>query len=101
MAGSFVSDYVLNLSQKVLAQTEINLLGKGLGFSATPSFIKEADFRRDFNEVLPGKREKFNLTREECLPTRNFQGGRNVIIKPADKGSAVVIWDRKYYLKEA
>ena len=32
---------------------------------------------------------------------RNLQGDRNVIIKPADKGSAVVIWDRKYYLKEA
>ena len=25
---------------------------------------------------------------------RNLQGDRNVIIKPADKGSAVVIWDR-------
>ena len=32
---------------------------------------------------------------------RNLQEDRNVIIKPADKGSAVVIWDRNDYLKEA
>ena len=31
---------------------------------------------------------------------RSLQGDRNVIIKPADKGSAVVIWHRKDYLKE-
>ena len=43
MAGSFVSDYVFNLSKKVLSQTEINVLEKYLGFSPTPSFIKKAD----------------------------------------------------------
>ena len=59
MAGSFVSDYVFNLSKKVLAQTEINLLGKGLGFCPTPSFIKEADFRRDFNEFSRKMRWKW------------------------------------------
>ena len=32
---------------------------------------------------------------------RNLQGDRNVIIKLADKGYAVVIWDRNDYLKEA
>ena len=32
---------------------------------------------------------------------RNLEDDRNVIIKPADKGSAVVIWDRNDYLKEA
>ena len=30
----------------------------------------------------------------------NLQGGRNVIIKPAGKGSAVVIWERNDYLKK-
>ena len=49
---------------------------------------------------FPGKEEQFNLTREEYLTMRNLQGDRNVIIKPADKGSAVVIWDRNGYLKE-
>ena len=42
MKGSFVSDYVFNLSKKVLSQTEINVLEKRLGFSPTPSFINEA-----------------------------------------------------------
>ena len=32
---------------------------------------------------------------------RNLQSDRDVIIKPADKGSAVVIRDRNVYLKEA
>ena len=50
MKRSFVSDYVFNLSKKVLSQTEINVLEKGLGFSPTPSFINEADLRRGFNE---------------------------------------------------
>ena len=50
MIGSFVSDYVFNLSKKVLSQTEINVLEKGLGFSPTPSFINETDLRRDFKE---------------------------------------------------
>ena len=51
--------------------------------------------------VLLGKAEQFNLTREEYLTMRNLQSDRNVIIKPADKGSAVVIWDRNDCLKEA
>ena len=51
MKWSFVSDYVFNLSKKVFSQTEINVLEKGLGFSPTPSFFKEADLRSDFNEL--------------------------------------------------
>ena len=27
--------------------------------------------------------------------------GLSIIIKGADKGSVVVVWDREYYLKEA
>ena len=30
----------------------------------------------------------------------SLQNDRSVIIKPADKGSAVVVWDRLDYLKE-
>ena len=32
---------------------------------------------------------------------RSLQNDRSVIIKLADKGSIVVIWDRQDYLKEA
>ena len=32
---------------------------------------------------------------------RNLDNDRNVIIKPADKGSSIVVWDRLDYLAEA
>ena len=40
------------------------------------------------------------MTREEYLTIRNLQSDRNVIIKSAYKGSAVLVWDRSDYLKE-
>ena len=39
-----------------------------------------------------------------CLTTSSLQcleNDRSVIIKLADKGSTMVVWDRNYYLKEA
>ena len=136
-----------------MSPTEIELLGKGLGFAPTPSSVNEADLYRDFaefkrkmrckwhfrNEVqnyssnsynfkskstwnpplghaalelflsktekdvfalLPGVTRVFNLNREEYLAMRNLQNDRSIVIKPADKGSSVVIWDRDDYLKE-
>ena len=57
--------------------------------------------KEDIFSVLPGHPKKFNLNREEYLTMRSLQNDRSVIIKPADKGSAVVVWDRQDYLKEA
>ena len=57
--------------------------------------------KEDIFSVLPGHPKKFNLNREEYLTIRSLQNDRSVIIKPADKGSAVVVWDRQDYLKEA
>ena len=57
--------------------------------------------KEDIFSVLPGRPKKFNLNREEYLTMRSLQNDRSVIIKPADKGSAVVVWDRQDYLKEA
>ena len=42
-----------------------------------------------------------NLTGEEQEVLRNLSRDDNIIIKGADKGSAVVVWDREDYLKEA
>ena len=42
-----------------------------------------------------------NLTREEHDLSYNFRDNPTIIIKGADKGSAVVISDREDYLKEA
>ena len=50
---------------------------------------------------MPGHPKKFNLNREEYLTMHSLQNVRSVIIKPADRGSAVLVWDRQDYLKEA
>ena len=42
-----------------------------------------------------------NLTKEERNALYNLRDDPTIIIKGADKGSAVVVWDREDYLKEA
>ena len=42
-----------------------------------------------------------NLTREERTALYNLKNNKNIVIKSADKGSAVVVWDRDDYIKEA
>ena len=53
--------------------------------------------KEDKFSVLPGHPKKFNLNREEYLTMRSLQNDRSVIIKLADKGSAVLVWDRQDY----
>ena len=154
MKGYFCSKTVFNLSWKVLTETEIRVLEKGLGFAPTPTRINESDLKRDFNEfsrkmrckwyfrnepredflekpvfniksnwsppnghpaleiflselenkifsVLLGTPRDYNLSKEEWLAMRGLAEGRNIIIKPSDKGSCAVLWDREDYLAEA
>ena len=42
-----------------------------------------------------------NLTREERSALYNLKNDKNIAIKSADKGSAVAVWDRDDYIKEA
>lgn len=46
-------------------------------------------------------RETQNLDKEENRALRHLRQNKNIVIKPADKGSAVVIMDREAYIKEA
>ena len=46
----FCADTFFNLSKKVLTETEIKVLERGLGFVPTPNLINEADLRRDFED---------------------------------------------------
>ena len=154
LKGYFCSDVVFNFSHKVLIDLEISVLGKGLGFSSTPTFINEADLRREFgnfsrkmrfkwffrNEptgdfseslafgiksswsppkshpalemflsqaegkillLLPGKSTSYSLTKEEWKVMRVMAENRNIVVKPADKGSCVAVWDKLDYLAEA
>ena len=42
-----------------------------------------------------------NLTKEGWQAVRSLADDRSIVIKKADKGSSIVIWDRVDYLKEA
>ena len=42
-----------------------------------------------------------NLTKEEKEALDRLQNDTSIVIKEADKGSAVVVWDREDYVKEA
>ena len=41
-----------------------------------------------------------NITREKRSAPYNLKNDKNIVIKSADKGSAVVVWDRDDYIKE-
>jgi hypothetical protein len=42
-----------------------------------------------------------NLTPGECTVLQNLRINEDIIIKPADKGSAVVVMDKSAYIREA
>ena len=42
-----------------------------------------------------------NLSKEEWEALSDLQNDKSIVIKQADKGSAVVVWDRADYIKEA
>ena len=50
-------------------------------------------------KFVPSK--KFNLTPDESAALINLQKRDDSVIKPADEGGAVVVWDRKLYIEEA
>ena len=148
---------MVNLSDRVLTASEIQVLSKGLNFCPTPKennrfelirnlfefskrmkcrayFGIKGEFECDGSDKLTHFREKStwipkevdpalelflktleervlsikcegrnysNLTIEERLAIRDLKGYRDIVIKGADKGSAVVVWGRKEYCEEA
>ena len=47
-------------------------------------------------------KDKFNnLTKGERDALYNLKNDKTIVIKGADKGSAVVVWDREDYIREA
>ena len=52
----------------------------------------------DIFSVLPGNTSSYSLTKNEWLAMRGLEEGRSIIIKPEDKGSCAVVWDRADYL---
>ena len=50
-------------------------------------------------KFVPSKQS--NLTPDKSAALINLQKRDDIVIKPADKGGTVVVWDRKLYIKEA
>ena len=152
--GHFCSDAVFNLSRRILTETEIKVLEKGLNFAPIQNKINEPELRTGFNEFCRRMRTKWyfkyeptkefsnipafspkstwtppnghpnlevylsqienevfkipkeqlgysNLSKLEWEAIRSLAGDRSIVIKKADKGSCVVVWDRLDYLMEA
>ena len=51
--------------------------------------------------VSPEGKNFSNLSSSEQLSLKQLKSDRNIVIKEADKGSAVVVWDRGDYISEA
>ena len=51
MEGKFVSKNVLNLSNRVLTESEIKILGKGLNFAPTPEKLDRYQIKKDLERV--------------------------------------------------
>ena len=50
--------------------------------------------------LLPGNTTRYNLTKEERLAVKRLAEVRSTVIKSADKGFCVVVWNRTDYLIE-
>ena len=69
------------------------------GHPALEMFLSQME--SDVFQLLPGNTTQYNLSKEEWLAKRGLAEDRSIVIKPVDKGSCVVVWDRTDYLLEA
>ena len=86
-------------------------------FSVTPAFARKSSWKPPLGhpnlEVFLSQVESelfietqdslrySNLSQEEWRAVRSLADDRSIVIKKADKGSCVVVWDRWDYIKEA
>ena len=72
LRGSFISKKIFNLSKRVLTNTEVQVLEKGLGFVPTPSHIHEADLRSDLFDFSRKMRCKWHFRDEFSQEGQNI-----------------------------
>ena len=60
-----------------------------------------SDLGRGFVNVPFSRISRFNLTKPERWALRDLRRDRSIVIKPADKGGAVVVMDSRLYKTEA
>ncbi|XP_070173786.1 uncharacterized protein [Littorina saxatilis] len=59
-----------------------------------------AKVQRDINSIISKPVRNTNLTSDELQALADLRSRRDIVIKPADKGGAVVIWERDLYKQE-
>ena len=59
-----------------------------------------SQIEKELFECVPQKLWQHNLSKTEWLTLKTLTEDNSIIIKPADKGSCVVVWDRDDYLAE-
>ena len=64
LSGCFCSETVFNLSNRVLTDTEIKLLEKGLDFAPIKKKLNETELRSNFNEFCKRMRLKWHFQDE-------------------------------------
>lgn len=55
---------------------------------------------KDFNRHFKFQQERMNMSPNEIINLKQLINNKNIVIKPADKGSAVVIMGRDQYITE-
>ena len=63
------------------------------------TFLHNVEF--DVASSKSSKETRNNLTKDEKQALRSLKHNTDIVIKPADKGSAVVVMDRDHYISEA
>ena len=59
LTGTFVSEIVVNLSNRILSKAEVGLLSKGLNFSPTPSDLDRSKLKEDIESFKRRMRLKW------------------------------------------
>ena len=70
-----------------------------LGHPNLEVFLSQVE--NELFEITKEPTRFFNLSLEEWWARRTLADDRSIVIKKADKGSCIVIWDRADYLREA
>ena len=66
---------------------------------AFKAFLSKTE--KDIFSLIPKREKVYNITNDGYLVMRCLENDRNLIIKSADNGSTIVVWDRLDYLAEA
>ena len=77
----------------------LRLRRRGIFLKVIEAFLNKTE--KDTFSLIPGRKKDYNLTKDEYLAMRSLKNDRNVIIKLADKGSPIAVWDRLDYLAKA